>query len=608
MVDPRIYRALLVLVAFAVIVFGFSLQSQPGGVSTTLAPGQFFGSTYGTMTTLAKGHANRTPGSPSDNRLAAYVKNDLITNAKGFQVSTQQFTTHTSSGQQVLTNVLATRAGLGNGEIVVVAHRDTRPHAGQAVADMSGTVVLLELASALSGETLNGRSVLLVSTSGQVGAAGATELAHSLSSQSVDAVIVLGDLAGARHHNPVVVTWSGSDLLAPPMLRNTVAGYVRQEAGIRTPQTGLAGQFVRLAFPFSVTEQSPFIESGLPAVLLSVDGDTVTPAHAPFVPSTSNQVANLGSAVLQTVNALDQGPAVPAPSSYLVIDGKIVPLWALRLLVLALILPVAATAVDALARTRRRGHSILRWLGWVLCGALPFLVALAALLLVRVANLLSVSLPGAVGAGVVPITGGDVAVLVAVLVLMVLAFVFLRPLALRAVASLYGQSGPVSRPAAGPDSPAADAAAVALTLVMCVITLVLWSLNPFAALFLVPALHLWLWLAQPGVRSHRWGVLTLTLLAVLPAVPVVIYYANAYGLTPLALIWSGALMISGGAMPVALAACWALALGCLSSALLIAARSVRSAASAADAPVTVRGPATYAGPGSLGGTKSALRR
>ncbi len=607
MVDPRIYRALLVLVAFAVIVFGFSLQGQPGGVSTTLAPGQFFGSTYGTMTTLARGYPNRTPGSPSDNGLAAYVKNDLITNATGFQVSTQQFTAHTASGQQVLTNVLATRAGLGNGEVVVVAHRDTRPHAGQAVADMSGTAVLLDLASALSGETLN-RSVLLVSTSGQIGAAGATELAHSLSSQPVDAVIVLGDLAGARHHNPVVVTWSGSDVLAPPMLRNTLAQYVRQEAGIRTPQTGLAGQFVRLAFPFSLTEQSPFIESGLPAVLLSVDGDRLTPAHARFVPSTSSQVADLGSAVLQTVNALVHGPAVPAPSSYLVIDGKLVPLWALRLLVLALILPVAATMVDALARTRRRGHSILRWLGWVLCGALPFLVALAALLLARVTNLLSVTLPGAVGPGVVPITGGDVGVLAAVLLLMVLAFVFLRPLALRAVASLYGQAGASGRPAGGPDSPAADAAAVALTLVMCVVTLVIWWLNPFAALFLVPALHLWLWLAQPGVRSHRWAVMALTLLAVLPAVPVVIYYANAYGLTPLAMIWSGALMISGGAMPVALAACWALALGCLASALVIGARSVRSAAFVAEAPVTVRGPATYAGPGSLGGTKSALRR
>jgi hypothetical protein len=607
MVDARIYRALLVLIAFAVIVFGFSLQSQPVGVSTTLAPGQFFGSTYGTMTTLARSYADRTPGSPSDNGLEAYVKKDLIDNVKGFQVSTQTFTARTASGQRLLTDVLADRAGLGSGEIVVVAHRDSVPDAGQAVADMSGTAVLLDLARALSGETLT-RSVLLVSTSGEVGAAGATALAQSLSSQPVDAVIVLGDLAGARHHNPVVVTWSGSDVLAPPLLRNTLAAYVSQQTGITTPQTGLAGQLVRLAFPFSVTEQSPFIESGLPAVLLSVSGDTVTPAHAAYVPSSSKQVADLGSALLQTVNALDQGAPVPAPSSYLVIDGKLVPLWALRLLVLALIAPVAVTAVDALARTRRRGHSIVRWLGWVLCGALPFLLALAALLLARAMNLLSAAPPGAVGAGVVPTTGADVAVLVGVLVLMVVAFVVLRPLGLRAIASVYGQSGsPIAR-AGGPESPAADAASVAVTLVMCVVALVLCALNPFAALFLVPALHLWLWLAQQGVRRHRWAVIALTLVAVLPAAPVVIYYANAYGLTPPALLWSGALMIAGGAMPAPMAVCWALVLGCLASALVIAVRSVRSAAVSAQEPVTVRGPATYAGPGSLGGTKSALRR
>ena len=75
---------------------------------------------------------------------------------------------------------------------MVVSHRD-----GTGVADMSGTAVMLGLAQALSAETLH-RSVMLVSISGQVGAAGATELARSLAGQSVDAVIVLGDLAGAR--------------------------------------------------------------------------------------------------------------------------------------------------------------------------------------------------------------------------------------------------------------------------------------------------------------------------------------------------------------------------------------------------------------------------
>ena len=47
--------------------------------------------------------------------------------------------------------------------------------------------------------------------------------------------------------------------------------------------------------------------------------------------------------------------------------------------------------------------------------------------------------------------------------------------------------------------------------------------------------------------------------------------------------------------------------GCALSLVLIAARSATQA-EPEERPVTVRGPVTYAGPGSLGGTKSALRR
>ncbi len=219
----------------------------------------------------------------------------------------------------------------------------------------------------------------------------------------------------------------------------------------------------------------------------------------------------------------------------------------MRLLLIALILPVAVTAIDALARTRRRGHALARWIGWVLCGAVPFLIGLAALLLARVMNLFSAMPPGAVGADVVRMTGGDVGVLIGVLVVMILAFVFVRPLCLRAVASALNQGAGARR---YPETPAADAAAVALTLVSSVVVIAIGLVNPYSALLLVPALHLWLWLAQPGMRTHRWLVLGLTLAAALPAIPVLIYYANAYGLTPIGLLWSGALMIAGGAMPI----------------------------------------------------------
>jgi hypothetical protein len=280
-------------------------------------------------------------------------------------------------------------------------------------------------------------------------------------------------------------------------------------------------------------------------------------------------------------------------------------MWAVRLLILALILPVAMTTLDALARTRRRGHTLLRWIGWVLVGSIPFAIGLGVLLIARLARGLSATPPAAVLGGTaggrgVAITGADGALLGLILLAIVLAQLFLRPVCLRALARLTAG-------AQRPESPAADAAAVALSVVMCTLTIVIWLINPFAALLLVPALHLWLWLAQPGVRSSRPGVAALLLIAIVPPLLLAIYYANAYGLSPIALIWSIALMI-GGAMPIPIAVCWTVSVGCLASALTIAGRAVRAAAATPEPAVTVRGPTSYAGPGSLGGTESALRR
>ena len=55
----------------------------------------------------------------------------------------------------------------------------------------------------------------------------------------------------------------------------------------------------------------------------------------------------MGRSALETINALDAGPNVPAPSAYLLFSGKVVPAWAIRLFVLALILPVLAATSTA---------------------------------------------------------------------------------------------------------------------------------------------------------------------------------------------------------------------------------------------------------------------
>ena len=136
---------------------------------------------------------------------------------------------------------------------------------------MSGTAVLLELAQVLAGETQE-RSVVLASTSGSAGAAGATQLARRLGTP-VDAVIALGDMTSPKVRQPVIVPWSDGQQVAPPMLRNTVAAALGAQANLPPGSPGLVAQFSHLAFPLAVTEQGPFGRIGDPAVLLSMSGE-----------------------------------------------------------------------------------------------------------------------------------------------------------------------------------------------------------------------------------------------------------------------------------------------------------------------------------------------
>jgi hypothetical protein len=57
---------------------------------------------------------------------------------------------------------------------------------------------------------------------------------------------------------------------------------------------------------------------------------------------------------------------------------------------------------------------------------------------------------------------------------------------------------------------------------------------------------------------------------------------------------------------------WSVMLGCLATAVILAVRATRrpelEAVGAGTGAVSIRGPIGYAGPGSLGGTKSAIRR
>jgi hypothetical protein len=352
-------------------------------------------------------------------------------------------------------------------------------------------------------------------------------------------------------------------------------------------------------------------------VTLSASGELGPGAGAPIDQAT---LTGLGQSVLETISALDTRPAVPAPSGYLTFDDKIVPGWAISLFVLALILPVAMTTLDGVARARRRGQAVGRWLVVVLAAAIPFALALLVVFAAGMIGAIPITTPGPALPGTIPAAGSGIAVLaVAGLAGILAAAAELRwgPAWLRARLPSTGDDPLPVRPrgsrgahdvrARAAEPRAGDGAVAALMVIMCAVTVAVWVVNPFAAALLIPALHLWLWALDGDLPLPAPARVVMLAIGLTPIVWVAIYDANVLHAGAAALVWAAALMVaSHGVSPVA-AVEWSVVAGCVVSAVTLAVRGVRGSSTAV-APITVRGPASYAGPGSLGGTKSALRR
>jgi hypothetical protein len=593
MLDPRIYRTGLIIAALALVVLAFSLSDQQPALSPTLAPSAFNGqNVYARIGSLAQADPSRRPGSNGDQSLAVTVRNTLQHYL--FAPTTDTFMGRTVDGTVPLENVVGVRPGTENGSIVIVAPRDAL--GSPAATALSGTATLMELARNLEGETLH-RSIVLASTSGTQGTAGAIRLAATLAGP-IDAVLVLGDVASSHVQQPVILPWSTRQAVAPTGLRNTVASALAAQTSLNDSFTGLGGQFAHLAFPFTLGQQAPFGAHGIPAVELSLSGEQGPSADA--VPAGPDQLTAMGRAVLTTINALDSGKTLPPPSSYVLLGGKVVPGWAISLFVLSLIVPVLLTTIDGVARARRRGHVIWRSLTVILAAAVPFMLLVGIVLLARLIGVIPLAPPGPVAAGAIPMGGGGAALLVVMAAVLAAGSAGVLALARRLPTRKWTSRRP-------PEGLGSDGALAGLLVVMCLITFVIWLSNPFAAFLLVPALHLWLWAMSPDMRVPVPLRMVLIAAGIAPAVLVVAYYANELGYGPVNVVWEMVLLLAGHGVSLASALEWSVVLGCLLSAAALSVLAARGSRPVA-VPVTVRGPVTYAGPGSLGGTKSALRR
>ena len=122
--------------------------------------------------------------------------------------------------------------------------------------------------------------------------------------------------------------------------------------------------------PLTVGEQGVLDREGVPAVLAQVSGERGPSRNEPINPE---RLEALGRSVLSAVDALDTAPDVTqARQNGIVLQRQQMPQWAVRLLVVMLILPVLATAIDGLARARRWQLRPGRWAAWTLSCAMPF--------------------------------------------------------------------------------------------------------------------------------------------------------------------------------------------------------------------------------------------
>jgi hypothetical protein len=604
MLNGRIYRAAFAPFAIVLAIAAFSLSARPAPLHSTLAPDAFDGRrALAEAQRLAVEFPRLRPGAAGDERLAGRVAHTIEvlggTAGGGFSVHVRRVRAQTIDGERTLQTVIAQRPGAtGESPIVILAHRDSATPA--SAAQLSGTAALIELARVFAARETRRTIVLVSSSGGSGGDAGAADLARHVLSVPTDAAIVLGDLASTRVRTPLVVPYSDGYGSAPDELQRTVADAISHESGIHPGAPSAIGQLAHLTFGFAPGEEGVLAAAGLPAVLVQVSGERGPGTPAPV---SAERLEGLGRGALSAIDALDIAPDVQStPQTGLVLARQIVPAWALRLLIGALLIPVAAVLLDGLARARRRRQPLGRWVAWTLACALPFLTcALFAVLLGALGALAATpSIPPPAGA--MKFDGAA-----ATAVLSCAAVLGLAWLAWPTLVRRLGLSA--LRPT--PEAAGVDAAGIATLLVLLALACVVWVFDPYAALLIVPGLHLLLPVASPERRPRPIGGLALLVCALVPLGLLVAFYAHQFGYGPGELAWAATLLLAGGHVGVLAAAIWSVAFGCGVAIALIALTPPADpiGLGADEHPeVTIRGPLSYAGPGSLGGTESALRR
>ena len=490
-VSGRLYRGTWLLVGIPLLAAAFSVHKpNPLPTPQPALPAAF--DTFGAValaSDLARLYPDRVPGTVGAAGAAQWVRDQLA--PYGLHVSPDRFSAELPGiGKRALVNQVVTVPGRSPDEIAVLAHRDDDGTGPGANNNGSGIAALIQLARSY-GSAAGARAVtpqhtlVFVATDG--GAFGSAGARHFTKTHAGNVVAAFSLDSLASHGPPRIVLAGEEPRIASAPFVETASQRVLEQAGRRPARASALWQLVDLAFPFTLDEQGPLLARGIPALTLT-SGAERPPSAFTDSPQQLDRVrlGELGRATQQLLLWLDAGAELaPGTARYVYFGPRILPGWAIELVLLAALLPFLVCAVDLFARCRRRHIRLLpalrsyrSRLGFWIWTALVFV--LFALIGIW-PGAPSVPLPLAAS----PATNWPV-------------------LGLLALAALSLVGWLVARPRLAPTRPVTAteelAGATAALLALAIVALLVVATNPFALIFLLPSLHAWLWLAN--VRSH----------------------------------------------------------------------------------------------------------
>ena len=476
------------------LVAAFSVERPAPLPAPTTPPTQFDGpSALSLARELSLLYPDRAPGSAGSLGAARWLIDKLKLYSYSPQVDTFEATIP-GKGRKRLRNVWASTGPANAGVIVVMAHRDDSGLGAGANDNASGTAALIELArtygrpvGAPPQSTGPKHQLIFLSTDGGAfGGLGARRFIERYSDPGrVIAVVNLDSIAGRGKPRLEI---AGDQPRSPAAgLVETAAARITEQTGSGPGRTSGLGQLTDLGLPFSFYEQAPLVGRGVPAITVTTAGDR-PPGSFGDAPERLNRatLAEIGRSVQGLVGSIDEFGLVGGSRSYVYLGQRLVRGWAIELALVAMLLPFAVTTVDLFARCRRRRIPVAPALRayrsrlgfWLWAGLMFLFLDAVGVWPDGAARPLD---PETRAATDWPVLG--------ILLLVLLAL----PAWLVSRARLAPR-----RPATAEEELAGHTAAM---LALGVVALLVVATNPFALLFLLPALHIWLWL--PHVRDRR---------------------------------------------------------------------------------------------------------